>query len=82
MLSPPDKDERVAVIGQHIQHMHHFYEGQAGVRIARKHIGWYLDKSAHAVGVDMSEQKKRIFAILDPDEQLQELDRVLKEHML
>ena len=28
---------------QHIQAMHHFYGDIAGMRIARKHIGWYID---------------------------------------
>jgi tRNA-dihydrouridine synthase B len=81
MLDPPDKEERIEVIVKHIQHMHRFYEGDTGVRIARKHIGWYLDKSVHAVSTNMNEQKKRIFAILDPNEQLQELQLVLKEHV-
>lgn len=31
------------VVLQHIQAMHHFYGDIAGMRIARKHIGWYID---------------------------------------
>jgi tRNA-dihydrouridine synthase B len=25
----------------HLQHLHQFYGEQSGVRIARKHLGWY-----------------------------------------
>ena len=32
-----------AVVLQHLAAMHEFYGDIAGVRIARKHIGWYLD---------------------------------------
>ena len=33
-----------AVVLAHIRTMHDFYGESAGVRIARKHIGWYIDK--------------------------------------
>ncbi len=32
-----------AVVLQHLAAMHEFYGDIAGLRIARKHIGWYLD---------------------------------------
>ena len=32
-----------ATILNHIRAMHDFYGAAAGARIARKHIGWYLD---------------------------------------
>ncbi|UOO82203.1 tRNA dihydrouridine synthase DusB [Uruburuella testudinis] len=40
---PPDLAECSATVLQHVQAMHAFYGETAGVRIARKHIGWYLD---------------------------------------
>ena len=33
-----------ATILNHIRAMHEFYGEIAGVRIARKHIGWYIDE--------------------------------------
>ncbi len=42
-LPPPPKfDEAAATLLEHIAEMHAFYGEIAGVRIARKHIGWYL----------------------------------------
>jgi tRNA-dihydrouridine synthase B len=41
-LPPPSLGERREVIEQHLHALHEFYGRVAGVRIARKHIGWYL----------------------------------------
>lgn len=76
-LPLPSKDERMAVIMDHIQHIHQFYGVDAGVRIARKHIGWYLDKSTLSNSSDVGLVKKSIFAISNPDEQLTSLSKAL-----
>lgn len=55
-----------AVINQHLDNLYHFYGATAGVRIARKHIGWYFDK----LGNLPVEQKKRINQALQPAQQL------------
>jgi tRNA-dihydrouridine synthase B len=40
---PPPRDEEVhAVMREHLQRLHEFYGPVHGVRVARKHIGWYL----------------------------------------
>lgn len=39
---PPSFAEAAATVLEHIGEMHAFYGETAGVRIARKHIGWYL----------------------------------------
>lgn len=41
---PPDREEICRVMHQHIREMHGFYGEYAGVRIARKHIGWYVSR--------------------------------------
>ncbi|WP_275289020.1 tRNA dihydrouridine synthase DusB [Halomonas elongata] len=41
-MAPPDDAERVAVLRGHLSALHDFYGEHMGVRIARKHIGWYL----------------------------------------
>ncbi|RAJ98268.1 tRNA dihydrouridine synthase DusB [Aliidiomarina maris] len=41
-LAPPSMDELATVMHQHLQQLHNFYGDLKGLRIARKHIGWYL----------------------------------------
>jgi tRNA-dihydrouridine synthase B len=39
----PDLAEVRDVVLEHLEHLHSFYGAHQGVRIARKHIGWYFD---------------------------------------
>lgn len=39
---PPTPDEVCAVMVSHLRGLHQFYGEPQGVRVARKHIGWYL----------------------------------------
>jgi tRNA-dihydrouridine synthase B len=41
-LSPPSNTERQSVMFDHLQALYDFYGEHQGLRIARKHIGWYL----------------------------------------
>jgi len=41
-LDPPDPLEILAVMQQHLQGLYAFYGEAHGVRVARKHLGWYL----------------------------------------
>ncbi|XKE44076.1 tRNA dihydrouridine synthase DusB [Halomonas organivorans] len=41
-LAPPDDAERASVLRGHLASLHDFYGEYMGVRIARKHLGWYL----------------------------------------
>ncbi|MDT0499358.1 MULTISPECIES: tRNA dihydrouridine synthase DusB [unclassified Halomonas] len=41
-LPPPGDDERASVLRHHLNALHDFYGDFMGVRIARKHVGWYL----------------------------------------
>jgi tRNA-dihydrouridine synthase B len=43
-LSEPSIAEKLDVLTQHIYNVQQFYGDTAGVRIARKHVGWYVDK--------------------------------------
>lgn len=38
---PPTRLEQYAIIREHLEDMLHHYGEEAGVRIARKHVGWY-----------------------------------------
>ncbi|MGA0586786.1 tRNA dihydrouridine synthase DusB [Dyella sp. KRB-257] len=40
-LPEPAPDEVAAILLGHLEHLHAFYGELAGVRIARKHLGWY-----------------------------------------
>jgi tRNA-dihydrouridine synthase B len=42
ILPPPKPDELHSVIRDHLHRLHDFYGETHGVRIARKHLGWYL----------------------------------------
>ncbi|TNF36014.1 MAG: tRNA dihydrouridine synthase DusB [Gammaproteobacteria bacterium] len=43
-LAPPSREEVFAVMQAHWQSLIDFYGDFMGLRIARKHIGWYLDR--------------------------------------
>jgi tRNA-dihydrouridine synthase B len=40
-LAPPTPAEVRDILLGHLEHLHAFYGEEAGVRIARKHLGWY-----------------------------------------
>ncbi|HID81481.1 MAG TPA: tRNA dihydrouridine synthase DusB [Chromatiales bacterium] len=42
-LPAPTAEEKQFVITQHLQALHQFYGETRGVRIARKHLGWYFN---------------------------------------
>ena len=41
LLAPPGVDEVRQVLIEHLRELHVFYGEYSGVRVARKHIGWY-----------------------------------------
>lgn len=53
---PISLTEIKAVIDQHLDNLYSFYGNSSGVRIARKHIGWYFEQ----LGSLPAEQKKLI----------------------
>ncbi|WP_305909356.1 tRNA dihydrouridine synthase DusB [Methylomarinum sp. Ch1-1] len=40
----PTRSEAQSIINNHLENLYSFYGNISGVRIARKHIGWYFDK--------------------------------------
>ena len=42
ILPAPQTSEIHSVMSDHLRRLHDFYGEQLGVRVARKHIGWYL----------------------------------------
>jgi tRNA-dihydrouridine synthase B len=67
-LAAPDLAEVSHVVLRHIADIHQHYGELAGARIARKHVGWYLQQHLPA------DEFRRYFVTLeDADEQLQAL---------
>lgn len=63
-LPEPPLDEVEGILQEHLSELHRFYGETMGVRIARKHVGWYLQ--AHD---ESREFRKRFNAIDDALEQ-------------
>lgn len=72
-LPPPSKEELCQVLIEHVSNVHGFYGDVVGVRIARKHVGWYLEK------YDKERQFRRFFnAIEEEYAQLEALQNFFK----
>jgi tRNA-dihydrouridine synthase B len=46
--APPSLTEQAKIVGEHVEAMLAHYGAPLGLRNARKHIGWYLEKSGRA----------------------------------
>lgn len=69
VLAPPASIEEIAgTLLEHLAALHDFYGSQAGVRIARKHVGWYLDTLPGTGDV-----RRTFNRIQDPEQQFQAL---------
>ncbi|NVK56004.1 MAG: tRNA dihydrouridine synthase DusB [Alteromonadaceae bacterium] len=69
LLPPPSLLEQYSVMKEHVAAVHAFYGAENGVRIARKHVGWYL------VEHDKDRQFRKAFNGLESaNEQLQAID--------
>ena len=63
LLEPP-RAEVCTIMLTHLEDLYSLYGKQHGVRIARKHIGWYLDGFCNSKSF-----KKKIFSVSDADTQ-------------
>ncbi len=80
-LEPPDINEFTQVMLAHIKAVHEFYGSKNGVRIARKHISWYLHgyagvKSSYP-GEQLSKQLHQLLRLDNADEQITSLHNCL-----
>ena len=69
-LESPSFDEQYEVVVEHYRDMLELYGEQVGVKIARKHLGWYT-KGMHG----SAEYRNRVNFIDDPAEVLDETER-------
>jgi tRNA-dihydrouridine synthase B len=70
LVPDPAREELFACIAQHVRALHAFYGEYLGVRIARKHVGWYEEKFPQYVSL-----KKEFNAVASGEEQLELLAR-------
>ncbi len=64
-LPLPDRSEIGETLLKHVKLLHEFYGEQQGLRVARKHIGWYLDTVAGS-----NQFKRTLMRIGCPNQQL------------
>lgn len=65
LLAPPDYKEINDVMTRHLKNLYDFYGEVSGVRIARKHIGWYIKNKQGAELV-----KKHVNQVDDAETQI------------
>ena len=73
---PPTPQALAEYVVSHYEDMLSLYGNESGLRQARKHLGWYLDRHAPDV---RAEQRKRILTSFEPAEVVAELRRALSE---
>lgn len=74
-LAPPTIDEVYTVVRDHLQRLHLFYGERTGVRVARKHINWYLKDRNENQGNGAAPILYELVRVNTADEQFQLLDR-------
>lgn len=63
-------NEKSEIVLEHLQAIHKFYEGIQGVRVARKHIGWYLERE------DVPrESLQNIYKANESEQQLEQVEK-------
>ena len=74
LLAPPANEEIASIMLEHVMRLHTFYGRYAGIRIARKHIGWYLADLPGGL-----EMRRRLMPIESADQQLDLLSRFFNQ---
>jgi len=72
-LLPPQFEEVKRTLCAHIAALHAFYGAERGIKIARKHIGWYLD--AHPLSAP---DRLALLTEINPERQLDHLHSLQK----
>ena len=73
---PETPDALADYVIAHYEDMLSLYGAESGLRQARKHLGWYLDR--HAVGVS-AQQRKRVLTSFEPAEVIRGLREALAD---
>jgi len=71
VLPKPEHDETSRVLTEHLKNLYDFYGELSGVRIARKHIGWYIKAAMIENQQRVESFRQEVNQIDDADTQLQ-----------
>lgn len=75
LLEKPCNKQLQLLVNAHLEQLYEFYGEVTGVRIARKHIGWYLKKNlAVSAGT-----VKKINEAADPQQQMKRVNNVFEQ---
>jgi tRNA-dihydrouridine synthase B len=77
ILPPPGINEQYAVVVEHYHRMLDHYGRETGVKMARKHLGWYT-KGLHG----SAEFRNQVNVIDDPDRVLEAIERFYEPFLL
>lgn len=81
LLAPPGQQERLQLIENHLNNLYEFYGENRGVRIARKHIGWYSQKWSAMSDKQKSSFRKHINCIKNAPQQRNEVIAFFSQHL-
>ena len=70
-IPPPDNGEICRILSQHLQNLYAFYGELAGVRIARKHIGWYIKARSIKDELGVTMFRKHVNLVDDANTQIE-----------
>lgn len=73
IIDKPNDFEVISVMHNHVRNLHEFYGHQKGLRIARKHIGWFLKQ------INQQAIARKLYQINDAEEQLMFISQNLLE---
>lgn len=80
LMPAPAKSLVAKTIVQHIKALHEFYGDYTGARIARKHVGWYLDKQTSKTAPDLKQvlqiERKQFNQITTLEEQINHIHTI------
>ncbi|WNL37381.1 tRNA dihydrouridine synthase DusB [Halomonas sp. PAMB 3232] len=76
-LETPPLTTRRDVLDEHIKALHAFYGDTMGVRIARKHLGWYLDEDTRFDSAQRKTLKQQFNALGTPQAQFEWIDKAM-----
>jgi tRNA-dihydrouridine synthase B len=76
----PDRDARLAIVLEHYRDALAFYGDRIGIRMFRKHLGWYVEQAPWPAGAQVRrEAKARLCRLESPAEVEAELTRLWLE---
>ncbi|WNL40697.1 tRNA dihydrouridine synthase DusB [Halomonas sp. PAMB 3264] len=76
-LETPPLATRRDVLDEHVKALHAFYGDTMGVRIARKHLGWYLDEDTRFDSAQRKTLKQQFNALGTPQAQFEWIDKAM-----